>query len=126
MLKKLLCLIACAANLACATPIYTDTQATIHLTQSQPTFIIKLNSNPTTGYSWALRSYDKNLLTPINHLYQAPQNTKLIGAPGYELWTFKLKPTASAQSTTVEFVYRRPWEKQPPVSKTVFHVEIEK
>jgi inhibitor of cysteine peptidase len=90
---------------------YTEDKSAIIATAKKPEFIIKLNSNPTTGYGWFLRSYDSNLVMPVKHVYVAPDK-KLVGAPGYELWTFRIKPAALVvpQQTMITLVYARPWE----------------
>lgn len=92
-------------------PVNTETQSRISVTSAQPEFIIKLTSNPTTGYIWQLREYDKSKISPLTHRYVAP-TTKLMGASGYELWKFRAKPAAFAEPhvTSIKFDYVRPWE----------------
>src|SRR5688500_6563929 len=75
-------------------PIYTEDKTNILVTVKSPEFSIQLKSNPTTGYSWYLREYDSNLVAPVKHQFQANNEKKLIGAPGFEVWTFKMKPAA--------------------------------
>jgi len=127
MLKAIFCLIfLCLSNLVFAAgnvPVYTDAKPTAMITSAQPTFIIKLKANPTTGYSWFLRGYDSNLLTPVKHVFEAPKNTKkLVGAPGYELWTFHVKPAGFTvpRQTMIRFVYARPWESNNTSTTVVF------
>lgn len=90
--------------------IVTNPQKTILVKQSAPTFSIILRSNPTTGFMWILRDYDNNLITPIRKIFYSSK-TKLIGAGGYEKWTFRVNPKAFAvpQTTGVTLVYARPW-----------------
>jgi len=87
------------------------------LTKSNPVLTFQLPSNPTTGYSWFLTSYDKKLLTLIKHQYfpasAGKNHTKpLIGAGGYEVWQFKATQDAliAPQITYVKLIYARPWE----------------
>jgi len=79
----------------------------------QPVFIVKLKSNPTTGYTWFLREYDTSLIMPVKHSYQAPQSN-LIGSSSFELWTFRVKPAGFVvpQQTTMRMVYARPWQSE--------------
>ncbi len=62
-------------------PVFTEEKPNIALAKNQPTFTIRLKSNPTTGFSWFLREYDSNLITPVKHQF-IKQNTSLMGAPG--------------------------------------------
>src|SRR5579883_3052977 len=103
--------------------IYTEDKLNIIATPQSPEFIIKLKSNPTTGYSWFLREYDANLITPIKHSFIKPTQD-LMGAPGFESWTFKVKPIAFAvpQQTVMRFIYARPWQGSESSTQIVFHV----
>ena len=63
------------------------------------TFMIKLQSNPSTGYSWKLISpamkddkFDTKELELISTEYFEPKVPRnMTGAPGMEVWTFKAK-----------------------------------
>ena len=91
--------------------VHTQDKSAFTVTSKQAEFTIKLKSNPTTGYSWYLTSYNANVVQPVKHTFEAPAK-KLMGAPGYELWTFKVKPEGFVvpQQTQIQFVYQRPWE----------------
>lgn len=62
---------------------------------SGQSFMILLKSNPSTGYSWSLVGYDKNLVKLNSHNYVHPRS-KMMGAPGQEQWIF----TANSQKKT--------------------------
>lgn len=98
-------------NAAGAPAIYDENKPAITVAKDQPVFILRLAANPTTGYVWLLKDYDKTLLVPVKHQYQAP-NTKLIGAPGFDLWTFRVKSEAFTvpHRTSILMAYARPWE----------------
>lgn len=104
-------------------PIYTENQLSITVTADSPEFIIKLKSNPTTGYSWSLRDYEKKLIIPVKHGFQKPIK-QLIGAPGFELWTFRVKPNGfnGAHQTVIRFVYARPWESHDASTPLTFKI----
>ena len=104
--------------------IYTDDKQNISVTPKQPEFIIKLKSNPTTGYSWFLREYDSSLIKTVKHTYEKPKE-KMIGAAGYELWTFHVKQSGFTvpQQTTIRLVYTRPWQADSS-TQLVFRVSI--
>jgi inhibitor of cysteine peptidase len=81
-----------------------------------------LESNPTNGYSWELsQPLDKNYIALISAKY-VPGQSKLIGAAGKEVWTFKaLKPG----KPVISFSYLRPWEKdEQPADKKEFRLII--
>lgn len=104
-------------------PIYNQEKTDIAVVPKQAQFTLRLKSNPTTGYRWFLRGYDEHLIEPVDHHFQAEENKKLIGAPGYELWTFRMTPLAFMvpRQTTIQMVYARSWEKNQaePVTFTI-------
>ena len=93
---------------------FTDPTKAIVVKKSQPFFSVMVQANPTTGYSWSLKNYDANLITPIRHRFYPPKGKKLLGVPGYEKWTFKMKPKAFVVShlTSITLVSLRPWDNQ--------------
>lgn len=119
--------VVCAADTAIASgkspAIYEQSKSAIIINQKQPVFIIKLISNPTTGYNWFLRDYDKSILKPVKHEYYPPQKEQAMpGAPGYELWTFRVKSEAFAvpQRSILKMVYARPWEMEQSTTNAEF------
>lgn len=115
---------AVAAKQETAPVVYTEDKTAISVSVEQPTFIIKMKSNATTGYSWFLRNYDSNIIQPIKHIYEAPENAKLIGSPGFEVWTFHVKRTGFLvpMQTQIRFIYTRPWENSVQAKQVVFSV----
>jgi inhibitor of cysteine peptidase len=105
-------------------PVYLQEKPAVMISSAKNEFIIKLKSNPTTGYSWFLREYNPNLIEAVKHKFEATMDKKLMGAPGYELWTFRSKPAAFIvpQQTTIRFVYARPWESADNSTQVVFKV----
>lgn len=106
-----------------ADTVYSEDKSNIAVTSKQPEFVIKLKSNPSTGYSWYLREYDSNLIVPVKHSYEQA-TSELIGAPGYELWTFKVKPAGFVvpQQTVMRMVYARPWQGSDSSTQLVFRI----
>jgi inhibitor of cysteine peptidase len=107
-----------------AETIYSEDKQNILVTGGQREFTLKLKSNPTTGYSWFLREYDSQLLTPVKHRFQKPTDEKLMGAPGYEFWTFRVKPAGFVvpQQTILRMVYTRPWQGSDGSTQIVFRL----
>ena len=103
---------------------YLQDKPAIMVESESPVFIIKLKSNPTTGYSWFLREYHSNVLEPVKHEFEAVTDKKLVGAPGYELWTFRVKPEGFVvpQQSVIRFVYLRPWDAAETPTQVLFKV----
>jgi inhibitor of cysteine peptidase len=93
---------------------YTNPEKTIVVERSKPTFSVIVQANPTTGYSWLLRSYDSNLIAPVSHKFYPPTDKKLVGAPGYEKWTFRVKSLGFIvpQATSITLIYAHLWDGQ--------------
>ncbi len=132
MLKKLVVaalLFAGFSSFAAAClPDFTSNKKPIEVKQGQ-SFVITLQSNPTTGFSWQWKSnkFDQNVVALVDHKYVASKDRKLVGAPGYEIWTFKAKPISGVHPVTqvghIVMVYQRPWEKHSGMKKT-FVVQV--
>ncbi len=86
-------------------------------------FTLTLESNRTTGYQWQLAGApDETLVQLVGNKYELP-DTRLIGAGGREVWTFK---AVGKGRTEIHLEYVRPWEKDvPPVKEAVFTVVVE-
>ena len=104
-------------------PEYSDPRKAIKIGVGRE-FIIVLESNPATGYSWQLaQALDKNVLKVVEIKHSA-KKTNLIGAGGKDLWTLQgLQPA----ETQITFEYARSWEKDiPPVKRSIFTIRIQK
>ncbi|MBM3708400.1 MAG: protease inhibitor I42 family protein [Actinobacteria bacterium] len=73
------------------------------------TITVKLESNPTTGYSWSLsEETDQGIMFMISSEYkQSSDDKELVGGGGFE--TFKFK-AAGQGSTEIILNYMSPWE----------------
>jgi len=83
-------------------------------------FTIRMESNPTTGYSWQLSEDLNNIIVLVTNAF-IPPDSKLCGAGGHELWTFK---AIGEGQTNILMKYVRPWEKDQPARKNVFTVIV--
>lgn len=89
---------------------------------SKEQFIISLESNPTTGYNWAVRipeGADKIMIISSEF---AKAKTGKPGEGGEQLWRFK---TLSTGEVKLELSYIRPWEKEEPDKTLTFNVKVE-
>jgi predicted secreted protein len=94
------------------------------LTKTHPGYVVQLDSNPTTGYSWQVEAYDPALITIKKHEYIAPKRS-IAGEGGHELWWFVATPVALEkvpQKTIIKMIYVRPWEWKRGVKVPEFNV----
>jgi len=84
-------------------------------------FVIALESNPSTGYSWRLAKPLPRMLKLQSKRYIADK-PQLIGSGGTEEWTLKSVRSGKA---TIMFEYVRPWEKKsPPERRRSFSIVV--
>ena len=91
--------------------------------KSGDTFEIKLESNPTTGYSWRLAESPSGTIQNISNVYE-PRKTSgnIVGSGGTEIWTFK---AVSKGNIILNFEYARPWEKDiKPIKKETYQITV--
>jgi inhibitor of cysteine peptidase len=86
------------------------------------TFTIVLDSNPTTGYSWQLKSVPPPSLDFVSSAYRI-NHPVLPGTGGREIWTFK---AVTAGDAAISLEYVRPFDKAmvANTTPTVFRVHI--
>jgi copper homeostasis protein (lipoprotein) len=77
--------------------------------------IVRLPSNRSTGYSWALLTSGSDALTRLASEYtQVVLSDGKPGAEGVESWYFQAKGSGQQE---LRFEYRRPWERNVPATK---------
>jgi inhibitor of cysteine peptidase len=84
-------------------------------------FSFSLDSNPTTGYQWIVKDFDKTKLKFIKKEYQT-QNTKLIGSGGKETFIFKILNPQTQLDTRIRLSYERSWEKSANNKVQIVHI----
>ena len=63
-------------------------------------FSIVLESNPTTGYHWAIvGELDPNVVEFVKNDYTSTSDPNLVGGGGLDAWTFKAVNTGETQVT---------------------------
>lgn len=83
---------------------------TMHVHSNDYAFIIKLPANPSTGFEWTIKHYDKTVLNLNKQTYQAIQSGR-VGAGGVMVYCFSRKHDALySTSTTIVFRNARAWE----------------
>lgn len=72
--------------------------------------ILRLPSNPTTGYRWELLNTPDALRSLGPEVYSSPDKVDMVGAAGHSTWRFQ---AAAAGEGSLRLVYQRPWEQEP-------------
>lgn len=94
---------------------------TIDIAAQNKQFVLILPANPTTGYQWTVKQYDKTRLLLTSSNYRAPDN-KRIGAGGQMVFTFsRIDKAPFPKNTRIVFRYARSWE---PASGTIKQVDL--
>jgi inhibitor of cysteine peptidase len=105
-----------------AAPTYTNPAQPI-VARSGQFFVIALDSNPTTGFSWSLDpTPPPSVVVLVTSRYQPPAPVRP-GAGGTQRLTFH---AVGPGQTTITLNYARPWERDTPPARTVqFQVTVE-
>jgi inhibitor of cysteine peptidase len=78
---------------------------TLHVGQQ---FILRLPSNPTTGFRWLLRDSAPQILQSLGpEVYSNPEDAGLVGSAGVSTWRFEVTQAGEGQ---LALTYERPWE----------------
>jgi predicted secreted protein len=95
-------------------------------------FIIEMEGNPTTGFSWFLEHPEKlnrELIIPLNlneknsaEFYrktsEKENEMKILGSGGIYHFKFQTHPTNSGDEV-LHFVYKRPWTNENEIRKSI-------
>lgn len=86
---------------------------------------VRLESNPSTGYSWEAIEIPGVLDGSAAPVHEAdPEGENVVGAAGTDVFTFTAAQT-SGESGTLVLVYRRPWETDvEPEDEFVLEVSV--
>ncbi|MBZ5499934.1 MAG: protease inhibitor I42 family protein [Acidobacteriia bacterium] len=84
--------------------------------------VVRLSSNPTTGYQWQVVKSDPAYLQPGSRQgFFEPDPAGGLGAGGRQAFTYK---AIRQGNTRLIFHYRRPWEEQDPIRTFTINVQI--
>jgi inhibitor of cysteine peptidase len=87
------------------------------------TFLIQLETNPTTGYDWTASVSDETVVSPAGKEYLAePVDTAIVGSGGVDVFTFKALEKGSA---VITFVYERSFEQGSAEDTLIYNVTVE-
>ena len=94
-----------------------DDGGQVELVEGQ-SFVVSLDGNPTTGYTWEAVEYDQQILRQVGEPRFTPESSAM-GAPGKQQLRFR---AVAPGRTTLRLVYHRPWEEAEP--ERTFSVEV--
>jgi inhibitor of cysteine peptidase len=92
--------------------------------QSGQELLVRLPSNPATGYRWALAAAPAEVLKleGLPSFERNPNGANTPSAPGFEIWRFTL---ARKGQQVLTFDYRLPWDGDaPPAHQLSFTVTV--
>lgn len=91
----------------------------LNVEPEQKVFQIVLQANPSTGYQWRIKGYDRSILNLLKTRYVHPDH-RLIGASGQMIYVFEFVDGVDLPaSTVVTFDYSRGWEKETAIHEVV-------
>jgi predicted secreted protein len=100
---------------------HSDPSSTIRVKNGDE-FVISLESNPTTGYSWE-ESSDSSMVSLVNVDYQQDEAEEgMVGVGGKEFFTYR---ALQSGETKIEMVYGQHWDGGEVDAPQVFTVIIE-
>ena len=95
-----------------------DNGSQVELNAGQ-TLVVSLEGNPTTGFTWEAAELDEQVLRQVGEAEFKP-DSDAIGAGGVQTLRFE---TVNSGQTTLNLVYRRPWEEDVEPAET-FSVQV--
>ena len=96
-----------------------DNDGEVQLHKGQ-TFVVTLDSNPTTGFSWGVGAIDERIVRQVGRPIFIEPESQSLGAGGSETLRFVAAETGE---TDLQLSYRRPWEEGVKPAK-VFQLRI--
>ena len=99
-----------------------DNDTTIHVLPGE-TIRVKLRSNPSTGFSWALGPFEERGLETNgeSEFVADPHREGEAGYGGCEIWTFKARHSGENE---ISLFYARSWEDVDPAKRFKLNVVI--
>ena len=83
------------------------------------TLVVSLEGNPTTGFTWEAAELDEQVLRQVGEAEFKP-DSDAIGSGGVQTLRFE---TVDSGQTTLNLIYRRPWEEDVEPAET-FSVQV--
>lgn len=124
-MKRFICMIvglfvATLSLMASAETMKSHLSKPIVVKASSPEVVFSLPSNPSTGYSWFLSSFNSNLVMPMKRTFEKSKKN-IAGAPGVSTWMFRVHRQAFSVPTItkITMIYARPWDMSHAKTKVI-------
>ncbi|HNW58094.1 MAG TPA: protease inhibitor I42 family protein [bacterium] len=91
-----------------------EDQGKLFKCQVRQEFVVELESNPSTGFSWQVDKHDTAHVRLLREEF-IPGERERLGAPGKQFFHFQAMATGR---TPLIMEYRRPWERDAAPAKT--------
>ena len=101
-------------------PVDLDNADTVFI-ETSGSILMKITSNPTTGYSWNLTPSTSGVfeITNSNGVY-VPPNGRALGASGHQIFEVKCTEKCNeGYQEKITLIYARSWEQDPARIKIV-------
>ena len=100
---------ACAQKSTTSLALHQKQQSQCPLTlHTGQQLILRMPSNPTTGFRWLVRDSAANVLQSLGpEVYSNPEDAGLVGSAGVSTWRFE---AIQAGEGRLHLTYERPWE----------------
>jgi len=109
LLLSLALLGACAQKPGTSVTLHQKQQSQCPLTlHSGQQLILRMPSNPTTGFRWIIRDSAAGVLHSLGpEVYSNPEDAGLVGSAGVSTWRFEARQAGEGR---LHLTYERPWE----------------
>ncbi len=102
--------------------VFTQTSGSLSVTSGE-TFVIALDSNPSTGFVWTVTQAPDAAVVALEDQTYVKSDSTAIGAPGTERFMFK---AVAPGSTTIGLKYARPSDpNSPDNTNTTYTVTVQ-
>jgi len=100
---------ACAQKSTTSLTLHQKQQSQCPLTlHTGQQLILRMPSNPTTGFRWLVRDSAANVLHSLGpEVYSNPEDAGLVGSAGVSTWRFEARQAGEGR---LHLTYERPWE----------------
>jgi inhibitor of cysteine peptidase len=84
--------------------------------------VVRLESNPSTGYQWEIEELDERVLRKIEAVFESAGGKD--PPPGTGGWTNIRFETVGEGETTLRLIFHQPWTDQEPISSYTVQVVV--
>ena len=103
-----------------ASPSFAESDVISYDTAQEEGLIVRLPSNPSTGYDWEIvRMPDFLVQVGERKFTSDAKGSGMVGVGGVTIWRFQVIGSGNG---ILGFAYRRPWETVPPIESVEYRL----